>query len=860
MSQNFTNTFRVVMELSTQKAKELGAQEITLDHIAWAIVKEGTSTAIGILQAVGLNVSLLLEEYTLYLYDEASKAQGGGELLEASETDPRLGAVAMELLSDTVRRSTERGDEAVSPHHLLESLLESSVSTYLQRRYRASQQEQARAGRMRPGGSITFFGVMPAKDIEDLLRGRVGKEGEGREGSGQERDDEASDEGSSDEGSDTGGTSGKPSGKRTMLARFGRDLTLAAKEGRLDPMVGRTRELERMVQILGRRKKCNPILIGEPGVGKTTLVEGLAMRIARREVPMYLLGKRLVEIDLPAIVAGTKFRGEFEERLKRLVQELEEARDVIVFIDEIHNMVGAGSSSGTMDAANMLKPALSRGAIQCIGSTTLSEYRKHIEKDGALERRFQRITLEPSTPEETRAILGNLRPYYERHHRVRYTDEALEAMVALGARYITERFFPDKAIDLMDESGARFSQSGLLGDSVLPQLLEQQEETLRLKREAILAGKMDEAKGHNERAKHLQEQIAQLEAELQHRQEVERTEITPEHIAEVVSTMTGIPLGNIAGGEVERLRQLESKLKDVVIGQDPAIERLSRSIKRSRLGLRDGKRPIGSFLFLGPTGVGKTYLAKQLSRQLFGSEEAMIRIDMSEYMEKFAVSRLVGAPPGYVGYEEGGQLTEQVRRRPYSVILFDEIEKAHPDIFNILLQVLDDGMLTDSEGHKVDFRNAVIIITSNVGSRQAKAFGRGIGYQDAGLSTDRTADIMRKALEKAFSPEFLNRLDEIIEFAPLDREALRRIVDVELRPVAERIASQGYHLELDDAARDALAKEGFHPEYGARPLRRTLQREVEDRITDLILEDQLHQGDTLRLTADESGRIVQVSQ
>lgn len=857
MSQNYTNTFRVVMELSSQKAKELRAEEVTLDHIAWAIVKEGTSTAIGLLQSVGLNINQLLEDYTLYLSNEVAETSATGETQELAETNPQLGAFAMELLADTVRRSTERGDEAISPQHLLECLLDSSHPTYLQKRYRASQQEQANAGRTRPEGRITFFGVMPAKDIEELLRAR--ESGFDREQSGEEHEEDDETIGTGDSASAReGATSAKGGNKRSILARFGRDLTQAARDGRLDPMVGRTRELERMIQILGRRKKSNPILIGEPGVGKTTLVEGLAMRIAQRQVPIYLLGKRLIEIDLPAIVAGTKFRGEFEERLKRLVQELEEAQDVIVFIDEIHNIVGAGSSSGTMDAANMLKPALSRGAIQCIGSTTLSEYRKHIEKDGALERRFQRITIEPSSAQETRLILDNLRPHYERHHHVSYTDAALDAMVALGARYITERFFPDKAIDLMDESGARSSQGALPQDSALPELLKEQEDVLRLKREAVLAGRMDEAKDHNERGKRLQEQIAALENDLQERRENNRIEITPEHIAEVVSTMTGIPLGNIAGGEVERLRLLEPRLKDVVIGQDAAIERLARSIKRSRLGLRDAKRPIGSFLFLGPTGVGKTYLAKQLSRQLFGSEEAMIRIDMSEYMEKFAVSRLVGAPPGYVGYEEGGQLTEQVRRRPYSVILFDEIEKAHPDIFNILLQVLDDGMLTDSEGHKVDFRNAVIIITSNVGSRQAKAFGRGIGYQDAALSTDRTADIMRKALDKAFSPEFLNRLDEIIEFGSLDREALRRIVDVELRPVAERIAAQGYTLELDDAARDALAKEGFHPEYGARPLRRTLQREVEDRITDLILEDKLHQGDTLRLSADEAGRIVRI--
>lgn len=858
MSQNYTNTFRVVMELSTQKAKELGASEVTLDHIAWAIVKEGTSTAIGILQTVGINTNELLEHYTQHLADEATKVHGAETGEPTPETNPQLGTLALELLANTVRRSTEQGDEAVSPQHLLECLLDSPHPTYLQKCYRTSQQEQAKAGRVRPEGRITFFGVVPAKDIEELLRSRELGQDRERDEVEHDEDDESIGVVGDAPGGREGTPSGKGAGKRSMLARFGRDLTLAAKEGRLDPMVGRTRELERMVQILGRRKKSNPILIGEPGVGKTTLVEGLAMRIARREVPMYLLNKRLVEIDLPAIVAGTKFRGEFEERLKRLVQELEEARDVIVFIDEIHNIVGAGSSSGTMDAANMLKPALSRGSIQCIGSTTLSEYRKHIEKDGALERRFQRITVEPSSAEETRGILSNLRPYYERHHRVSYTDEALDAMVALGARYITERFFPDKAIDLMDESGARFSQGTLPKDSALPDLLKEQEEALRLKRETLLSGKMDEAKAHHEHSKRLKEQIATLEAELQARQEAVRTEITPEHIAEVVSTMTGIPLGNIAGGEIERLRLLESRLKDVIIGQDQAIERLSRSIKRSRLGLRDGKRPIGSFLFLGPTGVGKTYLAKQLSRQLFGSEEAMIRVDMSEYMEKFAVSRLVGAPPGYVGYEEGGQLTEQVRRRPYSVILFDEIEKAHPDIFNILLQVLDDGMLTDSEGHKVDFRNAVIIITSNVGSRQAKAFGRGIGYQDAALSTDRTAEIMRKALDKAFSPEFLNRLDEIIEFGSLDREALRRIVDVELRPVADRIAAQGYYLELDDAARDALAKEGFHPEYGARPLRRTLQREVEDRITDLILEGKLSEGDTLHLSADEAGRIVQL--
>lgn len=830
---NYTDTFRTVLELAYGRAMELESQEVSLDLLAWAILQEGTNQALVYLQEAGLEPARLLAEYDTLLSVRIGDLTEGGR--------PVLSRAGREV----VRRATElcslSHDSAVSPLHLLHALLIKEHESYIKQEAMAHNAEII-------SGLEQYY---QSKAIHDISSTPTPTASQELDDSDEDEDD---DDDSSREAQSERGNSKKSA--TPMLDRFGRDITRIAISGELDPIVGREREITRMIQILGRRKKSNPILVGEPGVGKTSIVEGLAQRIAQRQVPIYLIDVRLVELDIPAMVAGTKYRGQFEERVKALIEELEQHRDIIIFVDEIHTMVGAGGGGSSMDIANMLKPALSRGSIRCIGATTLSEYKRHIEKDGALDRRFQRILVEPSSEHETLDILHRLREHYETHHSVCYQEEALTAMVELSSRYLTERSFPDKAVDLMDESGALISGRTIFSDDEVQDLETERGRYEALKLDAIREQKFELAMSYRTKERELTQRITDLMTSQRVRQEERRPLVTPDDVAIVVSMMTGIEAGSIASGEAERLRLLDSRLRASVVGQDTAIERLARSIRRSRLGLRDSARPIGSFLFLGPTGVGKTYLAKRLSHELFGTSDAMIRIDMSEYMEKFAVSRLVGAPPGYVGYDEGGQLTEQVRRRPYSVVLFDEIEKAHPDVFNLLLQVLDEGVLTDSEGRRVDFRNTIIIITSNVGSRQAKDFGRGIGYHDELMNVDRSADIMRKALRKAFSPEFLNRLDEIIEFGALDRSALRQIVKLELRPIALRLEHIGYTLSVDEAAMDAIADIGYHPEYGARPLRRTLQSEIEDRVTDLILSAEITPPSLLTVGVDADGRLV----
>ena len=641
--------------------------------------------------------------------------------------------------------------------------------------------------------------------------------------------------------------------KTPLLSQFSRDITALAKAGKLDPVIGRTSEIERISQILGRRRKSNPILIGEPGVGKTSLVEGLAQRIVSGDVPAHLIGKKLLELDLSGLVAGTKYRGQFEERVKGILDELEASSNIIIYIDEIHTMVGAGGGSGSMDAANMMKPALARGGIQCIGATTLEEYRKHIEKDGALERRFQKVIVEPSTAEEALEILKQLQSRYEEHHQVSFSEEAIQSMVSLADRYLNDRFFPDKAIDLMDETGSRKGNKRVSGgnlESVLA-LEEKRNQYSQKKLEAIREQKFELAASYRNKEREIEQEISDAQDQLMQQSQEQRTQINSDDVAEVVAMMTSIPVQNLSSNDFTRLKSLNSVLKSRVIGQDEAVDKIARSIKRNRLGLRDEKRPIGSFLLLGPTGVGKTHLVKSLCEELFGSTDALIRVDMSEFMEKFTVSRLVGAPPGYVGYDEGGQLTEQVRHKPYSVVLFDEIEKAHPDVFNLLLQVLDEGFLTDSYGRKVDFRNTIIMITSNAGSRQAKDFGRGIGFSLGDNQENRGQDIMKKALNKTFSPEFLNRLDEIISFSSLSEDALSQIIELELKPLRKRLMLQGYNVELDSAAIQTLIKMAYSAEYGARPLRRVLQREIEDRLTDMILDGEISSGTTLHLTSED---------
>lgn len=630
-----------------------------------------------------------------------------------------------------------------------------------------------------------------------------------------------------------------------MLDKFGNDMTRAAEEGRLDPVVGREVEIERLAQILSRRKKNNPVLIGEPGVGKSAIVEGLALRINQRKVSRILFDKRVISLDMASIVAGTKYRGEFEERIKAILNELTKNRDIILFIDEIHTIVGAGNAQGSMDAANMLKPALARGEIQCIGATTLDEYRVNIEKDGALERRFQKVMVEPTTAEETLTILNNIKPKYEAHHGVTYTQEALEACVKLTDRYISDRNFPDKAIDALDEAGSRTHISNIQVPSIIEELEKQLQETSAEKVAAAQRHDFAQATRLRDEAAKINKQLDEERKKWEAEMAENRQTVDADKVAEVVAMMTGVPVQRIAQAEGMRLLEMEPTLQSAVVGQNPAIAKLVKAIQRSRLGLKDPNKPIGVFMFLGPTGVGKTHLAKKLSEFLFDSADTLIRIDMSEYMEKFSVSRLIGAPPGYVGYEEGGQLTERVRRRPYSVVLLDEIEKAHPDVFNLLLQVMDEGRLTDSLGRRIDFKNTIVIMTSNIGTRQLKEFGSGVGFNTREVDREYSHSVLSKALNKAFSPEFLNRIDDVIIFETLDRDAIFKIIDIELAGFYRRIKGLGYSITISDEAKNFIASKGCDVQFGARPLKRAIQKYLEDELAELLLSGKAAEGDEI---------------
>ena len=650
----------------------------------------------------------------------------------------------------------------------------------------------------------------------------------------------------------------KPANDTPVLDNFGTDMTKAAEEGKLDPVVGRVKEIERLAQILSRRKKNNPILIGEPGVGKSAIVEGLALRIVEKKVSRILFDKRVIALDMTAVVAGTKYRGQFEERIRSILNELKKNPNIILFIDEIHTIVGAGSAAGSMDAANMLKPALARGEIQCIGATTLDEYRQNIEKDGALERRFQKVIVEPTTAEETLQILKNIKDKYEDHHNVNYTDAALEACVKLTDQYITDRNFPDKAIDALDEAGSRVHLTNITA----PKEIEEQEKLIgemkSLKNEAVRLQNFELAASYRDKEKEYTNQLDTLKEEWEKSLKENRETVDDEQIAEVVSMMSGVPVQRMAQAEGMKLLGMKDDLLSKVIGQDKAIATLVKAIQRSRVGLKDPNKPIGTFMFLGPTGVGKTHLAKELAKLMFGSADALIRIDMSEYMEKFTVSRLVGAPPGYVGYEEGGQLTEKVRRKPYSIVLLDEIEKAHPDVFNILLQVMDEGRLTDSYGRTVDFKNTIVIMTSNIGTRQLKEFGKGIGFAAQIRTDDKeySRSVITKALNKSFAPEFINRLDEIITFDQLDLDALTRIIDIELKGLYSRVKNIGYKLVIDEDAKKFVATKGYDVQFGARPLKRAIQNNLEDGISELILGSEMAAGDTIKVSYDKEKDLI----
>jgi ATP-dependent Clp protease ATP-binding subunit ClpC len=646
-----------------------------------------------------------------------------------------------------------------------------------------------------------------------------------------------------------------------VLDNFGRDLTRAAEEGRLDPIVGRDKEIERVSQILSRRKKNNPILIGEPGVGKSAIAEGLALRIVQRKVSRVLFGKRIVTLDLASLVAGTKYRGQFEERMKAVMNELEKSPEVILFIDEIHTIIGAGGASGSLDASNMFKPALARGEIQCIGATTLDEYRQYIEKDGALDRRFQRVLVEPASIEETIEILVNIKERYEEHHNVTYTPEALKACVTLTSRYITDRFLPDKAIDALDESGSRVHITNIHVPENIVNLENRVAEIKTEKNKVVKSQRYEEAARLRDSEKQLIEQLDSAKRAWEEDTKSQRYTVTEQDVAAVVSMMTGIPVFRIAQAESSRLVKMHDELSGKVIGQEDAIKKVVKAIQRNRAGLKDPNKPIGTFVFLGPTGVGKTELAKVLARYLFDNDDALVRIDMSEYMEKFAVSRLIGAPPGYVGYEEGGQLTEKVRRKPYAVVLLDEIEKAHPDIFNLLLQVLDEGTLTDSLGRKVDFKNTILIMTSNIGSRQLKDFGQGVGFSTnakQNATDENSKGIIENALKKAFAPEFLNRIDDVIIFNSLTKEDIFKIIDVELVSVYKRIEGLGFKMTLTPEAKDFLAEKGFDINFGARPLKRALQKYLEDAVAEEIIKSSPVEGDTIEVTFDKEAAAVKI--
>jgi ATP-dependent Clp protease ATP-binding subunit ClpC len=636
--------------------------------------------------------------------------------------------------------------------------------------------------------------------------------------------------------------------KTPVLDNFGRDLTLLAENGKLDPVVGRQNEIERISQILSRRKKNNPILIGEPGVGKSAIAEGLALRIIQKKVSRILFNKRIVSLDLASLVAGTKYRGQFEERMKALMNELEKNEDIILFIDEIHTIVGAGGATGSLDAANMFKPALARGDIQCIGATTLDEYRQNIEKDGALERRFQKVIIEPTSVEETIQILDNIKNKYEDHHNVVFTDDAVKACVTLTNRYMTDRYLPDKAIDALDESGSRIHITNIVVPKQVLELEKKLEEIRELKNDVVKSQKYEEAAKLRDDEKRVEKELETAQVEWEENSKLHKETVTKENVAEVVSMMTGIPVNRIAEAESIRLKDLPNLIKGKVVGQDEAVSKVVKAIQRNRVGLKDPNKPIGSFIFLGQTGVGKTQLAKVLATELFDSQDALVRIDMSEYMEKFAISRLIGAPPGYVGYEEGGQLTEKIRRKPYAVVLLDEIEKAHPDVFNMLLQILDDGYITDSLGRKIDFRHTIIIMTSNIGSRQLKDFGQGVGFGTSSKKSQADSNaksIIENALKKSFAPEFLNRIDDVVIFNALERKEIHKIIDIELEKLLSRILNLGYTLKLSDAAKDYIVDKGFDKQYGARPLKRAIQKYIEDALAEEIVNANLNENDVI---------------
>ena len=833
MNSQFSQRVSDVLTYSKEEANRLRNSLIGPEHLLLGILRDGSGKAMEVLMKLDADVNQIKRNL-----EENMEAED--DLLPEAEIP--LSLTATRILKICILEARLLKSEQADTEHLLLAILKdgNNMAATVLMDNGITYQDVYDVLTMKSANPNAGMGFTEDDDDEeDVAPSRSGQEGS-RGGMG-----------SSSASAQT--ATRRPANDTPVLDNFGTDITRAAAEGKLDPVVGREREIERLAQILSRRKKNNPVLIGEPGVGKSAIVEGLALRITQKKVSRVLFDKRVIMLDMSSVVAGTKYRGQFEERIRSIINELQKNPNVILFIDEIHTIVGAGAAAGTMDAANMLKPALARGEIQCIGATTLDEYRKSIEKDGALERRFQKVIVEPTTAEETLQILKNIKEKYEDHHNVRYTDAALEACVKLSARYINDRNFPDKAIDALDEAGSRVHLTNISA----PKEIEEQErliENARLqKTEAVKSQNFELAAGYRDREKELMAQLEQMKADWEAQLKEQRQTVDEEEIANVVSMMSGVPVQRMAQAEGLKLAGMKDELQQKVIGQDVAIEKLVKAIVRSRVGLKDPNRPIGTFMFLGPTGVGKTHLAKQLARYLFGSDDALIRVDMSEYMEKFTVSRMVGAAPGYVGYEEGGQLTEKVRRKPYSIVLLDEIEKAHPDVFNILLQVLDEGRLTDNVGRTIDFKNTVIIMTSNIGTRQLKEFGRGVGFAAQNRTDDKeySRGVIQKALNKTFSPEFLNRLDEIITFDQLSLDAITRIVDIELKGLFERLEGIGYRLQVDDEAKKFLATKGYDVQFGARPLKRAIQNYLEDGLSELIVSGGVQPGDTVSVTHED---------
>lgn len=830
MDENFSPKVRDVITFSKEEALRLGHDFIGTEHLLLGLLRKGDGKAVEILTAFEVDLELLRKK--LEQLNPTNPAVG----LSNSKKSLHLTRQAEKALKTTFLEAKLYQSEAIDTAHLLLCILrnENDPTTKLIQKYNVNYDE-----------AKSLYKQLHVDNSEaDNYTDPVSEAPSDDEFGGEKQNPFES----------TQRSKSQKKSKTPVLDNFGRDLTGLALAGKLDPVVGRHKEIERVSQILSRRKKNNPMLIGEPGVGKSAIAEGLALRIVDRKVSRILFDKRIVSLDLASLVAGTKYRGQFEERMKALMNELEKNDDIILFIDEIHTIVGAGGATGSLDASNMLKPALARGEIQCIGATTLDEYRTNIEKDGALERRFQKIIVDPTSVEETIQILHNIKGKYEEHHNVDFTDEAIEACVKLTNRYMTDRYLPDKAIDALDEAGSRIHITNIVVPKQVLDLEKQLELIKEKKTQAVNRQKYEEAAKLRDDEKNFESALASAQKQWEDDSKQNRKIVTEDNVAEVVSMMTGIPVNRVAEAESHRLHELPALIKGKIIGQDVAVQKVVKAIQRNRVGLKDPNKPIGSFIFLGQTGVGKTQLAKVLAKELFDSEDSLIRIDMSEYMEKFAISRLIGAPPGYVGYEEGGQLTEKVRRKPYSVILLDEIEKAHPDVFNMLLQILDDGFITDSLGRKIDFRNTIIIMTSNIGARQLKDFGSGVGFGTAAKSAqadEHAKSVIESALKKTFAPEFLNRIDDVIVFNALEREDIHAIIDIELSKLLGRISDLGYTLILSDKAKDFIADKGFDKKYGARPLKRAIQKYIEDSLAEEIVNSKLAEGDSIHMDLDE---------